>query len=251
MGIKSFCQVFSCRLIPAALTALILAAPVQAEDALSYEMSVSHFSDYMFRGVQLYDGVSIQPAAAIGYDLGSAGALSFSAWSHLSGEGGQSSSEKFTEIDYTAAYSFQAGISTLSLGHVWYNYPDGDDHISDTGEVFAGISLDTILTPTLTAFQDYKEYDAQYYELGISHTFNLDCLGEGFNATPFATFGFASNASKVYAQDGLVQTTFGVSFDSKLGDLVLTPSLNVTRESDDVASNEYWFGVTLAYASGS
>ena len=212
------------------------------------DLATGFYTDYMFRGFNLYDGVSIQPSVAASYDAGDYGSFGASVWSHLSGEGEVSPTKKFTEVDYTASYNKSFGIVGISLGHIWYTFPGYTDQFPNSNEVFASIALDTLLTPTLSAYHDYDEFDAQYYELGLSHTIETDALGEGFNVTPFVTAAFASNAEKVYADDGLVHVTFGASFDAKLGDITISPSLNVTRESDDLAQNEFWVGTSFSWS---
>lgn len=137
---------------------------------------------------------------------------------HLSGEN-RRSPEKFTELDFYLKYSVPVDIVTLTAGHYWYLYPDADDDLADTAEVFAGISLDVPLSPSLTFYQDYREFDNQYYDLSFSHQFKDGALGEGFNVTPFVSFGFASNADKVYEDDGLETITVGASSEAALGDI--------------------------------
>lgn len=214
----------------------------------SVDLNTSFLTDYMFRGVNLYDGASIQPSVGVNYDTGDYGSLSSSVWAHFSAEGEESAGEKFTEIDYTLSYAINFGKVGLSVGHLWYTYPRDSDGIDNSNELFASIEVDTFLTPTFSVFHDYDEFDAQYYELGISHTIETDWLGDGFNITPYVTTGFASHAEKVYADNGFVQVTFGTSFDAKLGDVTVTPSLNVTRESDDFADNEFWVGTNFAWS---
>lgn len=227
---------------------LVLCSGVSlADDKFSAGLKAGIFTDYMFRGTNLYDGVSIQPTLSLGYDLGNAGSIGGSSWAHLSGEGGESATDKFTEVDHTLFYSYSMkDVATLSLGHIWYTYPGYD--ITDTKEFFASLALALPLNPVLSAYQDYDAFDLQYYELGLSHTLKVDSLGKGFNVTPFVTFAFASNSEKVYENDGLVHTTFGASFDAKLGDVSLVPSLYVTRESDSATDNEFWMGTTFGFS---
>lgn len=226
---------------------------VQAEESKPWSVSAATalYSDYMFRGFDLYDGTSIQPNLGAKYDTGF-GTIGGSLWMHLSGEGDRQD-EKFTELDETLTYTINVGAATLQLGNAWYTYPDDSDEIVDTAEVFGVVSIDDSsfntlfsLTPTLSVYHDYREFDAQYYELNFSHTVEPEWLGEGFNATPFVAFGFASNAEKVYDNNGLVQITWGVSSTVPLGELSLIPSVNYTHKVDDATVNELWFGTSLA-----
>lgn len=228
----------------------------QAEESKgpwAVDASVGLFSDYMWRGFNLYDGTSIQPALNVAYDS-DWGQTSGNLWMHLSGEN-DNGPEKFTELDATIAHAITFEPLTLKVGAVWYTYPDDDDNIDNTGEFFGVVSLDDselngvfTLSPTVSVYHDYDEYDAQYYELGLSHAFATDALGEGFEVTPFVAFGFASNAEKYYADDGVVQATYGVSLNAQVGDLAVVPTIARTSEMDDNAKSEFWFGTNFTYS---
>jgi hypothetical protein len=43
----------------------------------------------------------------------------------------------------------------------------------DSQEVFLALGLDTILSPTLTAYKEIDHYNQWYFQLGVSHTFEL------------------------------------------------------------------------------
>lgn len=238
-----------------AVIGLQATAPVARADeekAWALDLAVGTFSDYMFRGFNLYDGTSIQPSATLSWNTGY-GTVSGNLWMHLSGEGDRQE-EKFTELDETIAYQTSWDPVTLKVGHVWYTYPADSDDITESAEFFATAVIDDSsfnpllpLSPTLSVYHDYDAFDAQYYELGLSHAFTWDALGEGFNFTPFVAFGFASSAEGVYTENGLVQVTCGTSFTAQIGDVAVVPSLNYTFESDDSAVNEFWTGVSFAY----
>ncbi len=140
-----------------ALVALF-AAPTAAEETAaagssddscpwSVYTSVGVHSDYVFRGIRLYDGTSIQPNIGITYDLGKYGRLNTNLWMHLPADSrdvdtidqfsenvsGLSSlnndeifspSKKFVELDPTISYDITFDIVTLSAGHTWYTDPD-------------------------------------------------------------------------------------------------------------------------------
>lgn len=238
--------------VAAALSLVLLAGPVIAEDKaescpLTLSASTAFVTDYMWRGFNLYQGASIQPAVEGTYDLGEYGSVSASIWSQVPGKSG-SSHDNFWEMDYTAYYTYTMDKLSFSFGHIYYTYPNRtESEIPSTGEFFGSIEVDTLLSPTFTMYHDYDEFDYQYYELGFSHAFEVDSLGKGFNLTPYATFGFASSAEGVYENDGLEQVTFGVSSETNLGDITLTPSLNYTAAVDDQADNSFWAGMTLGY----
>lgn len=219
---------------------------------LSGNFSVGLYTDYMFRGFNLYEGGSVQPSLTGNYDTGH-GTLSGSIWMHTSGDD-DSTSPKFFEMDDTLSYSMNFQPITVKIGHIWYTYPRDSDDLDNTAEFFGTIVLDDSelnpflgLAPTLSVYHDYDLINGQYYELGFSHSFTCGSLGDGFNLTPFVSMAFASKEEEVYADNGLVQVTYGISSNLTLGDIAVVPSLNFTQEADDNTENEFWFGTSLAY----
>ena len=229
-------------------------ATTEATKPWSVDLTTSFFSDYMWRGFNLYDGASIQPSFTGTYDTGY-GEISGNLWLHLSAEGDRQA-EKFFEMDETISYAYDFDPLKVTIGHVWYTYPDSDDQIVDSAEVFASLAFDDSklneffsLAPKLTVYQDYRVTDSQYYGLGFSHAFESAALGEGFNITPYVELGFASNAEKVYSDSGgLVQVSYSVSSTLNLGDIEVIPCLNYTSKVDDATTNEFWFGAGLNYS---
>ena len=213
----------------------------------SVDAGAAVYNQYMFRGFNLSDGASIQPSLNLNAKSEEYGTLSAGFWMHLPGES-KSYKGKFEELDNTLKYSYAFEDATLSVGNIWYTYPNHSDHIKSTEEVFASLAFNAPLNPVLSVYEDYKVYDAQYYELGFSHTFSGFCGGSEASVTPFATFGFGTNSKKVYADNGLEQVTVGTSMAIPLGALVLGPSINYTFKVDDLTVNQLWIGTGLTYS---
>ncbi len=228
------------------LTGLLsVAGMAHADSALTTDFRLGLFSDYLWRGFNLYDGTSIQPSIASSLAVGP-GTLTGSVWGHLSGEGSDGASvENFTEVDYTLSYSIPVGSATFTAGHLWYTYPDSDDNIDNTAEVFGSIALAELpLSPVVSVFHDYDLYDATYIELGLSHVFDV---GSESSLTPYVAFGFGAHADKYYAEDGLVQTTVGANLQIPVDSVSVIPGVHYTFESDANATDELWFGTTVSY----
>lgn len=233
-------------------SALLLAAAVGVSDAVaedkikfSLEPEVGFYTDYVYRGQNLYNGTSIQPEATLAAETEDMGTFSANVWSHVSAEDDRTD-EQFTRINYTLDYTLKLDMLSLSVGHLWYTHESNNVGLVDTAEYYAGMSLDTLLNPTFTYFRDYDEIDTNYFELTLSHKMEDTCgMGDGFNLTPYVTFGFTDENNVVYADNGLVQWTVGMSSDMKLGNLDVTPSFHYTVEEDDNADNQFWFGVTI------
>lgn len=226
-------------------------ARAEETSALSADLSVGVMSDYMWRGFNLYDGTSIQPSATIEYDTG-VGTIGGNLWMHLSAEGDRQD-EKFTELDETVYYSIALDPVTIKTGFIWYTYPDSSDDIVDATEYFASLSYageDPVgyLNPVASFYDEFKETDSQYYELNVSHEFEVAALGDGFKLTPYVTLGFASNADDVFGDNGLVHVTEGINIPLQWGIISVTPSLNYTHKVADSTSNEFWAGLIFGYS---
>ena len=228
---------------PAEEPATTASEAAASDSPLTLRSSVAVYSDYMFRGFNLYDGLSIQPSLAASYNFGEFGSLTATYWMHLSGEGG-GESEGFTESDLTVAYETEVGPLAVTVGNASYLYPRRSDEIRDTAEAFLILSYEAPVVTQLSAWVDYREFDAQYYEATVSYPYTV---GEDQTITPFVSFGFAANARKLYKEDGLVHITEGLTAEVPFGPVTLVPSLNYTHKIDDYTTNELWFGTSVEY----
>ena len=219
----------------------------EQESAWSVDTSVDVFSDYMFRGLLLYEGASVQPSVSISYDTGF-GSLTVSEWMHFSAETGRTEN-RFTELDSTLEYSHSVGPFTLAIGHVFYSfsdYGDGSD-IADTSEIYTTVAVNTFLSPTFSFYHDYREFHAQYYELALSHEFNVaGSTTEDITLTPSIALGFGSNTENLYADNGgFDHITTGAALSMPLGTLSISPGLYYTFGIDDLVDSRFWFGTNL------
>ena len=221
-----------------------------AEGPLSGDFSLGIFSDYMWRGLRLYNGPSIQPTLNLNYELAENQSLTGTVWSHAPGERGKAD-QRFVEFDYTLAYNYTVDLLTLTAGNVWYTYAYDKTGLNNetTGEVFLTASLDLPIVTTLSFFQDWNVYTSQYYELALSKEIPVAMCDEELSVEPYASIGFASNAEGYYANNGLEQVTFGANFPIDLGgDFTLAPSMNYTWGIDENTHTEFWGGGTVGYS---
>ncbi len=221
------------------------------EDERSWGIStaVGVYSEYMFRGKNVYEGTSIQPSITPYVSFGDFGTFSVNTWLQAPAES-QEPPERFNELDTTVSYDLPIDIVTLSVGHIFYTFPGGDGRIADTREYFLGFSLDLPLNPSFTFFNDYNKGKYQYYSLTFRETFNIDALGDDASLTPFVNFAFASNSNDgpvFYFDNGLEHIDAGVSTDLKWGSVIVTPHLNYTFKVDDGTVNEFWMGLDFGY----
>ena len=265
------------------------ATPSETGSALSVSLRSSFVSSYMYRGLKLYSGVSMQPSAGAFYSLGDAGTIGASIWAQVPLEDDQTTirffdadgnnivqdlNQKFFELDPTLSYDISFDAITASVGHIWYTDPGyGEDEFfvngvkrslgeraPDTSEFYLGLSLDVPGQPQLTVYYDYRTIEYFYYSLGFSHQLEVPALGEDFSLTPYVVFGFASDAADdiaVYNEDGLEHINLGVTTSVKWGIFQLKPNFVYvlsTEDEDDNGntrtSDQFVFGIDVAYDFG-
>ncbi|MHB8139452.1 MAG: hypothetical protein ACYDGO_13855 [Smithellaceae bacterium] len=148
----------------------------QEEDRITGEVAASILSAYIWRGQEMTrHGVVVQPSATIGYK-----GFSLNIWGNLDTRSYSAGTEKYssnyTETDVTLCYSHKFGIVSVGAGYIYYGLaalqPGGTDPL-DSQEIFATVSVDTILTPTLTIYKEIDHYHQWYATLGVSHVFKL------------------------------------------------------------------------------
>ena len=115
-------------------------------DPLSLYLRTSVYSAYVFRGLDLYDDMSIQPSAGVAYELEDYGRFGASIWMQIpAGTNSQDTIDltgvafdtsdlfapttKFVELDPTISYDITFDVvkdisATFSAGNTWYTDPD-------------------------------------------------------------------------------------------------------------------------------
>jgi hypothetical protein len=182
------------KIVAALLLLLIIAMPVysfaeeqksaepkpveqkQEADKVTGGVDLSVLSAYIWRGYEQTRGsVVVQPSATISYK-----GFSFNAWGNLDTKPYSSTTDsyasKYTETDITMSYSKKFGILQVTPGYIYYALGApyaGATAPNDSQEVFLTLGLDTLLSPTLTAYKEIDHYHQWYFLLGLSHTFTL------------------------------------------------------------------------------
>ncbi len=140
-----------------ALLLLVLVTPAMAAIEVEGDAYVGISSMYLWRGFDLSDS---DPVVQGGMDVSFKG-LTLSYWSNLDLNSGE-----LNETDYIIDYSFDpCEMASVSVGNIFYALED----LKDTNELYLGVSLNTILAPTLTLYYDYDEAD----ETGLFYTFSI------------------------------------------------------------------------------
>ncbi|MFA5182285.1 MAG: hypothetical protein WC405_13275 [Syntrophales bacterium] len=150
-----------------------------AEEKPTGDFTVSALSQYIWRGYELSrNSIVVQPSATIGYK-----GFTANVWGNLdtrpyfAGTGDTNYPSTWNETDLTLSYTKNLGLFNLGAGYIYYALgslnKDAPDR-ADAQEIFATVSLNTILSPTLTAYKEIDHYRNWYFLLGVSHAFEFN-----------------------------------------------------------------------------
>jgi hypothetical protein len=147
------------------------------EERPTGDLTVSALNQYFWRGYELSrNSVVIQPSMTIGYK-----GFSANLWGNLDTKPyspvGASYTGTWNETDFTLSYTKTAGLFNIGGGYAYYSLAamnkDAADR-NDSQELFASVSLNTLLSPTLTVYKEIDHYRNWYFQLGISHVVELN-----------------------------------------------------------------------------
>jgi len=227
-------------------------AVAQDEPAFSMDAAIDYYGKYIWRGQQINDETVIQPWVS-----GSAYGFTGSIWANIDmtnfvpdNAGG------FSEIDYSLDYSNSVPSFEklgFSLGVIHYLFPMPS--AASTTELYFGVSLDVLLSPSFTYYRDVSEIDGSYMQIGIGHSFETELK-------PDYSIGLELSGGLAWADSGYNRGYFGID-ETKFNDLTigigvpfnlkhvtLTPSLNIasmlSKEIGGTTRNNVWFGVGLS-----
>lgn len=218
----------------------------EADDKVTVGVSADFFEKYVWRGQHLVDDWVFQPGVSVGY-----GGLTASFWGNMDLTNENTANGEFSEIDLTLDYSASIpGIDLLgySFGLIHYDFPVNGS-ADDTSELYAGLNLDVLTSPSVTIYYDVDEVKGgTYISFAVGHGFE-----DVFELSPDTSVGVDLGASLGWANSDYNKVYWGAKPDgSAIGgaanDLVLTlafpfqwagfdvtASLNyVTLVSDDI-----------------
>ncbi len=156
----------ACALIGA--STLLTPTATRAESAPSADASVAFMSQYIWRGwAYSKDSLVIQPSMTV-----STGGFGLNLWGNLDTEQYDASGDEtsnFNETDLTISYDGSAGKIGYGAGYIYY----GLDGAKDSQELYATVSLDVPLAPSLTVYKEITGVQGWYANLGISHSVPL------------------------------------------------------------------------------
>lgn len=132
---------------------------------------VGFYDKYLWRGFDLSGSVGVIQG---GMDLSHKG-FTLSYWTNIQANDDKAEGYKSgeaTETDITLDYTFSLNDTvSLSVGNIFYNL----DGLDDTNEAYVGLTLNTVLEPTLKVYYDWDEAkeDGLFFTASIGHGFDL------------------------------------------------------------------------------
>ncbi len=179
--------------------------------AVHMELSLSYFTDYVYRGVEVFevdgpeDKLNLQLDGKVSFDLGKLPHPFVSVFVNVAEDDPISD---FQEIRPTVGFDWTIKPIVISAGYVGYIYPDRDD--LSTSEVFLKVALDenvlfggqTVPAPYAMAAYDFDLYDGLYLEAGIEYKLKFEEIG--------LTLNFMGNVAYVSGWKSQIQTDDGV-----------------------------------------
>ncbi len=194
------------------------------EEGPSGGADVALLSQYIWRGYALSDSsLVIQPSISAGYK-----GFGLNLWGNLDTDY-YDTGKDFNETDLTLSYDKSFGMVGLGVGYIYYGL-EGED----SQELYASVSLDTVLAPTLTVYRDYDTFDSWYVLLGVSHSFGLT---EKVSLDLGGSISYYSYDDRDYSElhDGLISASIAIPI-GKHGNL--TPSLAYSFPLSSKAEDE-------------
>ena len=140
----------------------------EEEERPTLSADVAFLSQYIWRGYELSkDSLVIQPSVTAAYK-----GFSLNLWGNFDTDvyaGPNKGKSKWNETDLTFGYERNFGPVGVGAGYIYYAV----DSLEDTQEFYLSVGGDVVLAPTLTVYWDVDEYPGWYFNLGVSHSFDL------------------------------------------------------------------------------
>lgn len=197
------------------LTASVVGTAIAEEDKPAADLTVGLYSQYIWRGFELSkDSVVIQPSLTVSYK-----GFGFNLWGNLDTEEYSTNDNNFTETDMTLSYEGSMDKFGYGAGYIYYEV-NGD---KDTQELYIKANYDTLLSPTLTYYQEITGASGWYLNLGISHSVKLK---EELNLDLGASIGYLDDdATYNELHDGTISASISIPVGEYIS---VTPELYYT-----------------------
>jgi uncharacterized protein (TIGR02001 family) len=199
-------------LLALGITAILPGTVWAEEEKPTAELAMGAYSQYVWRGFAFSDkSVVLQPSLTVSYQ-----GFAANLWGNLDTDEVGLDTANWNETDMTVSYDGAAGKIGYGVGWIYYNV----DGAADTQELYATISVDTLLSPTLTYYTDIAHLPGSYVTLGISHSLPV---AEGLALDLGAQVGYLDDeADYSELHDGLLSASMTFALNDYVS---LTPEL--------------------------
>jgi hypothetical protein len=165
------------------------------EDKVTGDITTAVLSQYVWRGYELSrNSFVVQPSVTLSYK-----GFSANFWGNLDRKpyspGSDSYSGTWNETDLTLSYSTTIGLFNVGGGYIYYALdPANRDAANpdDSQELYATLSLNTLLSPTVTLYKEIDHYRNLYILFGVSHAIEM---------SPKLTLKLAASAGYLLSTD--------------------------------------------------
>lgn len=221
-------------------------------------VSLGVFDKYLWRGIDLSDSTAVTQGAvevsAEGFTLG--------VWGNaqLEDDGAYQGGE-INEVDLTLDYTLDVSdLLSVSVGNITYVLED----LGDTNEAYVGATVNTVLSPTLTAYWDWDqaEENGLFYTAAISHTIepcnwaaiNLGALVSYNDQSDYSVYYYDAAADEEKSYSDWHNWEASASVDIKVTEeLTITPSVlyssPISKDAKQAIDSEWLAGVNLCYSA--
>jgi hypothetical protein len=231
---------------------------------LGFEVSgdLNFSSIYMWRGIMLDGDPVIQPGIYIKTPESKLGRLKFGYW--VSHDLENKDALHSSETDYIADYTYNFPKFDLSLGHIYYDFPDAlpadGAPKGFSREVYAGVAFPKVfLSPSIYYYYDYGKKEegggeGSYTMLSLAHSIPVSLFGKYSCSLDFA--GHVGHNNKQYYRGKGGDAAVGAGFTVPLmKGLTMKPNINYSvpwgnLEDEDIGNQKsrFYGGVYLAYS---
>jgi hypothetical protein len=235
-------------LLALGITAAIPGTVLAEEEKPEADFTLGAYSQYVWRGFAFSDSsLVLQPSLTVAHK-----GFGVNLWGNLDTDETGLDTNNWNETDMTVSYDGAAGMVGYGIGWIYYNI----DGIEDTQELYASVSVDTILAPTLTYYADIANLPgSSYATLGISHSISFT---ESMALDLGAQVGYLDDGAD-YSElhDGLLSASmsFGIGeyasvtpelyYSFALSDDAETAIAAVSYDEDD---NHFYGGISASFA---
>ncbi|MDB5327424.1 MAG: hypothetical protein JWM57_2993 [Phycisphaerales bacterium] len=192
------------------------------EGAVHFGLGLSYFTDYVYRGVEVFevpaheDSLNLQIDTKLSFDLGKLPHPYVAVFANIADSDPLSN---FQEIRPTVGFDWTIKPLVISGGYTTYLYPERDQR--QTSEVFMGLALDEktlyhgdpIPVPYIMAAYDFDLYNGVYVEAGLRYRYAFDEIGLTLTGSASVAY-VAGYTAYIDGDNGSIEPGFFTSGDT-------------------------------------